>query len=68
MLSPLHKKLLNDYQQDFPLSPTPYQDIADSIGSSEDEVIAIFKELSDEKFIARIGSIITPNKILCNYL
>lgn len=63
MLSPLHKQLLNDFQQDFPLSPTPYRDIAESVGVSEDEVLSVFKELSDEKFIARIGSVIAPNQV-----
>lgn len=63
MLSPLHKQLLNDYQQDFPLSSTPYRDIAESVGVSEDEVISVFKELSDQKFITRIGSVIAPNQV-----
>lgn len=63
MLNSLHKQLLNDYQQELPLSATPYQDIADSIGITEDEVISVFKELQDQKFISRIGSVIAPNLI-----
>ena len=63
MFSPLHKQLLNNYQHDFPLSPKPYQEIALSLGITENEVLLLFKELSDKKFISRIGSVIAPNNI-----
>lgn len=63
MLSPLHKQLLNNYQQDFPLSPTPYRDIADQLGVSEDEVLRAFQVLSERKMISRIGPVIAPNSI-----
>ncbi len=63
MLSPLHKTLLNNYQQDLPLSATPYQDIADSLGISEQDVLSVFKELQDKQFISRIGSVISPNQV-----
>jgi len=35
MLTSLHKSLLNDFQRTFPLSPRPYQDIANALGVSE---------------------------------
>ena len=63
MLTAMHKQLLNDYQQDFPLSPTPYQDIASSLGVTEEDVLLAFSELANEQFISRIGSIIAPNHI-----
>jgi len=63
MLSPLHKTLLNDYQQELPLSATPYQDIADSLGISEQDVLSVFQELQDKQFVARIGSVISPNQV-----
>lgn len=68
MLAPLHKHLLNDYQQDFPLSPTPYRDIAEQLGVSEDEVLAAFKSLSEQHMISRIGPVIAPNSIGCSAL
>lgn len=68
MLSPLHKQLLNNYQQDFPLSPTPYRDIADQLGVSEDEVMAAFQALSEQQMISRIGPVIAPNAIGCSAL
>lgn len=63
MLAPLHKRLLNDYQQDFPLSPTPYRDIAEQLGVSEDDVLSAFEELSARSMISRIGPVIAPNSI-----
>lgn len=63
MLSPLQKQLLNNYQHDFPLSPTPFQDIADSLGVSEQEVLIALQELNDQGFISRIGPIIPPNTL-----
>ncbi|MEQ1621371.1 MAG: Lrp/AsnC family transcriptional regulator [Methylococcales bacterium] len=63
MLTPLHKRLLNDYQRDFPLSPTPYQDIALELGVSESEVLAALSELKAKDVITRIGPVIPPNRI-----
>jgi DNA-binding Lrp family transcriptional regulator len=63
MLTPLHKRLLNDFQRDFPLSPRPYQDIADVLGVSEDDVLSALNELNANNFISRIGPIIPPNHI-----
>jgi len=63
MLSQLQKQLLNDYQQDFPLSPTPFQDIAKALGVSEQEVLVALQELNDQDYISRIGSIIPPNTL-----
>ena len=68
MLAPLHKHLLNDYQQDFPLSPTPYRDIAEQLGVSEDEVLVAFQLLSEQHMISRIGPVIAPNSIGCSAL
>ena len=63
MLTPLHKQLLNNFQQEFPLSPTPFLDIANKLGVSEDEVLSTFRELSEQNFISRIGPVIQANQI-----
>jgi DNA-binding Lrp family transcriptional regulator len=63
MLSHLHKQLLNDYQHDFPLSARPYQDIADTLGVTEADVLSAFTELNDNNLISRIGPVIPPNHI-----
>ena len=63
MLTDLHKRLLNDFQRDFPLSPRPYQDIADALGVSEADVLSALNELNEGNYISRIGPIIPPNQI-----
>ncbi|MGR9044105.1 MAG: Lrp/AsnC family transcriptional regulator [Gammaproteobacteria bacterium] len=63
MLSPLHRRLLNDFQQDFPLTAQPYLAIAEALGVTEDEVMTAFSTLTDDDFISRIGPVITPNQI-----
>lgn len=63
MLTDLHKHLLNDFQRDFPLSPTPYRDIGERLGVTETEVIAALSELNEHQFISRIGAVIPPNQI-----
>lgn len=63
MLNPLQKQLLNNYQHDFPLSPTPYHDIAQSLGVSEKDVLSALTELTENQYISRIGPIISPNQI-----
>ena len=63
MFTDLQKQLLNNYQQNFPISATPYLDIANELRISEEAVLSAFQQLSDEKWINRIGSIIAPNQI-----
>ena len=63
MLTPLHKRLLNDFQRDFPLSSRPYLEIANALGVSEDDVLSALTELNDNHFISRIGPIIPPNQL-----
>jgi DNA-binding Lrp family transcriptional regulator len=63
MLSTLDKQLLNNFQQDFPLSAKPYEEIADSLGITEEEVLFAFEQLNQQQFISRIGLVIPPNHI-----
>lgn len=63
MLSSLDKQLLNNYQQEFPLSPRPYQTIAEALGVTEEEVLAAYSALAKKDFISRIGPIIQANHI-----
>ena len=62
-LSDLQKKLLNDFQRNFPLTPKPYADIAKQLGVSENDVLNALNELDEKQCISRIGAIIPPNQI-----
>lgn len=62
-LSNLQKKLLNDFQRNFPLTPQPYADIANQLGVSENDVLEALNELDEKQCISRIGAIIPPTKL-----
>lgn len=63
MLSKLQKRLLNDYQRDFPLSSQPYRDIAGELGVSEAEVLVALQELTGQGLVSRVGPVIAPNRV-----
>jgi DNA-binding Lrp family transcriptional regulator len=62
-LTDLQKHLLNDFQRNFPLSPTPYRDIADALGVTEREVLANLRELSEQRIVSRVGPVFAPNRV-----
>ncbi len=61
-LSSLERRLLNDYQHDFPLSSSPFADIADQLGVSEDEVLDCLKSLHERRLISRVGPVLSPHR------
>ena len=61
--SALEKRLLNDFQHDLTLSATPFADIADKLGVSEDEILNTIGKLQDDGVISRVGPVFTPNRI-----
>jgi len=61
--STLEKHLLNDFQHDLPLSATPFADMAEQLGVSENEVLSTVRKLQDEGVISRVGPVFTPNRI-----
>ena len=67
-LTDLQKQLLNDFQRDFPLSPTPYADLAQQLGIPEEVVLKNLQYLSELGIISRIGPVFTPNRIGCSTL
>jgi DNA-binding Lrp family transcriptional regulator len=67
-LTSLQKRLLNDYQRNFPLSPTPYADIAEQLGVSEAVVLQTLQDFSGQGIISRIGPVFTPHRIGCSTL
>ena len=62
-LTELERKLLNDFQHDFPLSPAPYADIAQQLGVSEAEVLATLARLKDAGAVSRVGAVVRPNTV-----
>jgi DNA-binding Lrp family transcriptional regulator len=61
--SKLEQRLLNDFQQGIPLSPTPYADIAEQLGVYETTVVESLQRLQTEGVISRIGAVFRPNRV-----
>jgi DNA-binding Lrp family transcriptional regulator len=57
-LSELEADLLVEIQGGFPLSATPYRDVAEAIGVDVDDVLAAVRRLLDDGCIKRIGCVV----------
>jgi DNA-binding Lrp family transcriptional regulator len=55
--------LLNRFQQDFPLSPEPYADIAAQLEMSEDSLLELLSQLSDRGILSRVGAVFRPHRV-----
>ena len=62
-LTELDRRLLNDFQQDFPLSPTPYADIARALGVTEEQVLVRLAALKSAGAVSRVGAVVRPNTV-----
>ena len=62
-LTELDRRLLNDFQQEFPLSPTPYADMARDLGVTEAEVLARLEALKNAGAVSRVGAVVRPNTV-----
>jgi DNA-binding Lrp family transcriptional regulator len=56
-------RLLNEFQRDFPLHPTPYAQIADRLGLDPATVMAAYAEGLASGVVSRIGAVFAPNRI-----
>lgn len=63
MYTDLEQKLLDNYQRDFPLSATPFADIADELGVSEGQVLETYQGLKDRGAVGRVGGIFKPGSV-----
>jgi siroheme decarboxylase len=63
LLNDLDRRLLNDFQHGFPLSPTPYADIAHKLGVSEAEVLEALARLRTQGAVSRVGAVLRPNTV-----
>ena len=62
-LGETEKRLLDEYQRGLPLEPRPFARIADSLGVSEQEVLADLQRLQDAGVVSRVGPVFRPNRI-----
>lgn len=62
-LDELDRRLLDDFQRDFPLEPEPYAVLARRLGCREAEVRRRLRRLLDLGAISRIGAVVRPNTV-----
>lgn len=62
-LTPLQKRLLNDFQRGFPLSLRPFQALAETLGVDEAEVLENLRTLSDSQMVSRVGPVFAPRRV-----
>ncbi len=62
-LDDLDRRLLDDFQRDFPLAPAPYAVLAERLGCTEEEVLRRLARLRDLGAVSRIGAVIRPNTV-----
>ncbi|MFC7069610.1 siroheme decarboxylase subunit beta [Halobaculum lipolyticum] len=57
-LSALERDLLVEIQDGFPLTATPYRDVADAVGADVDDVLAAVERLLADGCIKRVGCVV----------
>ncbi len=62
-LTPLELRLLNEYQRDLPLSPTPFADMAERLGADETTVLRLLNRLQQQGVISRVGPVFRPKRV-----
>jgi siroheme decarboxylase len=58
----LERRLLDDFQRDFPLHPRPFAALAERLGVDETEVLARLHRLQEQGAISRIGAVLAPHR------
>jgi DNA-binding Lrp family transcriptional regulator len=62
-LTELQKRLLNDFQRGFPLSPTPFRDLAGELGTDEADVLENLRGLAAGGVVSRVGPVFAPRRV-----
>lgn len=57
------RRLLDEFQHNFPLTATPYADIARHLGMTETEVISSLESMQNSGLVSRVGPVFKPNEI-----
>ncbi len=60
-LSDTQLRLIDGWQRDFPLDPSPYAQIAMGLGVSELSVLGMLSELTRAGILSRVGAVVAPN-------
>ena len=58
----LGQQIIDRYQKGFPLSATPFKDIADELGVEEQQVIDCVSSLQEKDIVSRLGPVFNHEK------
>ena len=61
-LSDTEKRLLDDFQRDFPLEPRPFAAIGDTLGIAERHVLDLLSRFTESGIVSRVGAIVAPHR------
>jgi DNA-binding Lrp family transcriptional regulator len=62
-LDAIDRRLLNDFQQGFPLSARPYAEVGARLGIGETEVLARLSRLAAAGAVSRVGPVLRPKRV-----
>ena len=62
-ISELDKRLLDDFQRDFPVCARPYAAMAKRLGCDEATVLARLQQLRRRGYVSRVGPVFRPNRL-----
>jgi len=59
----LERRLLNEFQRDFPLVERPFAVLARALGASEPWVIATLSRFAEKSVVSRVGAVFRPGSV-----
>ncbi len=59
----LIQQILDQFQHNLPLTPTPYADMASQLGTDETTLLALLEALRSQQFISRVGAVFRTNRV-----
>lgn len=62
-LGTLERRLLNEFQHNFPLVPNPYAAVAEALGTSEEAVLQALAELQNAGAVSRVGAVFQTHRV-----
>ena len=57
------RELLKALQEDFPLSPTPFREVAEILGWTEEEILFRIESLIKAGILRKLGAVLAPKKM-----
>ena len=63
LLSEIDRRLLDEFQRDFPLDPRPFARVAEELGTTESTVLDRLGYLKRYGALSRVGAVLRPNQV-----